>query len=641
MFDFFRRHTRLLQFLLVLLVFPAFVFFGIQGYTQNQGADATTVARVGGMKISQAEWDAAQREQLDRARAQMPSLDPAFFQTPEMRRLSLDAVIRDRALLLAAERLHLTTTDERLDRLFKSDPQFAQLRNPDGSLNRDVVNQIGLSSEGFAQRLRQDISRRQVLAGIADSAMAPQASASAALDAFFQQREVQIERISAKDFLAQSQPTEAEIEAFYKNPANAAMFTAPEEATVEYVVLDPETLKGGVVVSDADLRAYYEQNAARYTQKDERRASHILVAADKDAPKAEREKAKAKAEGLLAEVKKDPSKFAELARKNSDDPGSAAKGGDLDWFGRGQMVPPFEAAAFGLKPGETSGVVETDFGYHVIRLAEARGGEKKPFESVKAELEKEVRDQLAQKRYTDAAVEFGDTVYEQSDSLKPAADKYKLPVQRAEHVLRAPSGAASGALANPRFLEALFASETLRDKRNTKAIDIGRNQLAAGRVVDHKPARQRPLADVKDQIRGQLAAQKAADASAKKGAERLAAAKAAPATPFPGAAVTVSRAQTRELPRALLDAVLRAPQASLPTVLGVPLGTDGYAIARVVKVDGRDPAAGDPQRGRAQYAQTWTAAETEAAYATWKAKLDARITENAKLERDPAASEPR
>ena len=641
MFDFFRRHTRILQFVLVLLIFPAFVFFGIQGYTGDQGAEASVVARVGNQRITQAEWEAAQREQLERARAQMPSLEASFFQTPEMRRLSLETLMRDRVLLQAADRLHLVVTDDRLDRLFKGDPQFEFLRNPDGSLNRDQVNRLGLSSEGFAERLRQDISRRQVMAGIVDSAMAPQAAASAALDAFFQQREVQIERISAKDFLSASQPTEAEVEAFYKAPANAAMFTAPEEATVEYVVLDPETLKSGVTVSDADLRSYYDQNAARYTQKDERRASHILVAADKDAPKAERDKAKAKAEGLLAELKKDPAKFAELASKNSDDPGSAAKGGDLDWFGRGQMVPPFEAAAFALKPGETSGLVETDFGFHIIKLADVRGGGKKPFEEVRPELESEVKAQLAQKRYNDAAVEFGDTVYEQSDTLKPVADKYKLPVLRAERVLRAPSGAASGAMANPRFLEALFAGETLRDKRNTKAIDIGRNQLASGRVVEHRPARLRPLAEVKDQIRTQLAAQKAADASSRKGAERLAAAKAAPSTAFPGETVTVSRAQTRDLPRSLLDAVLRTPQASLPTVVGVALGTDGYAIARVVKVAGRDPSAGDAQRSRAQYAQAWAAAEVDAAYSVWKTKLEARVTENAKLDRDPAASEPR
>ena len=640
MFDFFRRHTRLLQFLLVLLVFPAFVFFGIQGYTKDAGADAATVATVGGQRITQADWDVAQREQLDRARAQMPSLEASFFQTPEMRRLSLEALIRDRVLLQAADKLHLATTDDRLDRLFKADPQFAFLRNPDGSLNRDEVNRLGLSSEGFADRLRQDISRRQVLSGVGDSAMAPQSAASAALDAFFQQREVQIERISAKDFLAQSQPSDADIEAFYKAPANAGMFMAPEEATVEYVVLDPDTLKAGVTVSDADLKSYYDQNAARFMQKDERRASHILVAADKDAPKAEREKAKAKADGLLAELKKDPSRFAELATKNSDDPGSAAKGGDLDWFGRGQMVPPFEAAAFGLKPGETSGVVETDYGYHVIKLTESRGGDRKPFEAVRGELEAEVRNQLAQKRYNDAAVEFGDTVYEQSDSLKPVADKYKLAVQRADHVLRSPAPGASGVAANPRFLEALFAAETLRDKRNTKAVDIGKSQLASGRIVEYRPATQRPIAEVKEQIRAQLAAQKAADASSKRGAERLAAAKAAPATAFPGETVTVSRAQARDLPRSLLDAVLRAPQASLPTVVGVPLGTEGYAIARVVKVAGRDPVVGDAQRSRSQYAQAWAAAESDAAYTAWRTRLETRVTENAKLDRAPA-TEPR
>ncbi len=640
MFDFFRRHTRALQFVLFLLVFPSFVFFGIQGYSRFAGNDQQVVAHVAGQPVSQAELDAAVRERVERARRQMPTLDPKLFESPEMRRVALEGVVRDHLTMAAADKMNLRATDDRLDRFFKTDPEFASLRNADGSINRDVLTALNMSSEAFAERLRQDLSRRQVFEPVAASALAPAAAASAALDAMYQQREVQVERFDAKDQLAKSAPTDAEVEAYYKDPTNAAQFQAPEEAQIEYVVLDLDAVKKGIAVSDDDLRKYYSENEKRYTAPEERRASHILVKADKDAPKAEREKARAKAETLLAEIRKNPQSFAELARKNSDDEGSAAKGGDLDWFGRGQMVKPFEDAAFTLKPGETSGVVESDFGYHIIQVSGARGGEKKSFESVRGAIENEVRNQLVQKRFSDAAVEFGDTVYEQPDSLKPAADKWKLEVRTAQHVTRAPASAASGALASPRFLEALFSPESTRDKKNTKAIDVGANQLAAGRVVQYAPAHLLPLADVKDRIRQQLAARRAGELAAKLGQERLAKLQANPGEAFPGQPVLVSRAQPRDVPRPLLDAVLKAPVAKLPAFVGVSLGDQGYAVAKILKTAGRDPVVADATKANAQYAQVWAEAEAQAYYAALKSRFKVSVNEAA-LAREGAASEPR
>jgi peptidyl-prolyl cis-trans isomerase D len=639
MFEFLRSHTRVLQFLLVLLIFPSFVFFGIQGYSGFGNADQQVVAKVAGHPITTVELDATLRDRVERARQQMPGIDPKLFDTPEMRGLALENLIRERVLLIAADKLHLMPTDERLERLFKNDPEFAQLRNPDGSVNRDMLAALGLSSEGFAERLRQDLSRRQVAQAVTDSVLAPAAAASAALDAMYQQREVQVQRFDAKEQLAKVAPTDADVEAFYKDPAHAAQFRAPEEASVEYVVLDLESLKKGIAIPEDELRKHYAQNEKRYTSTEERRASHILVAADKSAPKADRDKARAKADALLAEVRKNPSSFADVARKNSDDEGSAAKGGDLDFFARGAIEGL--DAAFELKPGDISGVVESSFGFHIIQVTGARGGDKRSFESVRAELEAEVRNQLAQKRFADAAVEFGDTVYEQADSLKPAADKWKLEIRTAQKVGRTPSPSAQGPLANAKFLEALFAGEVIRDKRNTKAIDVGSNQLAAGRVVQHSPSQQLPLAQVKEKVRQQLAATQATALARKLGSERLAALRAAPATSLSEATQVVSRAQGRELPPALLDAVLKAPVASLPAFVGVDLGDQGYAVAKITKIWGRDPSVADPVKAQAQYAQVWADAESQAYYAALKSRYKVTVNSEAVASREGAASEPR
>ncbi|MEO8805405.1 MAG: SurA N-terminal domain-containing protein [Burkholderiaceae bacterium] len=638
MFEFFRKHTRVLQFLLVLLIFPSFVFFGIQGYSGFTGDANASVAKVAGHNITRTEWDNAQREQIERVRRQMPNVDPKLFDTPEMKLQSLDGLVRERVMLVAADKLNLITTDDRLQRVFSADAQFAFMRNPDGSINKDVLSAQGMSSEVFAQRLRQDLTLRQVMLGVSGTAFAPVGATAAALDAMFQQREVQVQRFETKASLDKVSPSDADIEKFYKDPANALQFQAPEQSSIEYVVLDLDTLKKGISVSDEDLRKYYAENEKRYTTPEERRASHILIKAEKGAPEADRAKAKAKAEGLLAELKKNPAAFAELARKNSEDPGSAEKGGDLDFFGRGAMVKPFEDAAFGLKPDELSGVIESDFGFHIIKLAAVKGGEKRAFDTVRAELEAEVKTQLAQKRFSEVAVEFTNMVYEQPDSLKPAADKFKLELRTAQNVKRVAAPGTTGALANAKFLEALFGADALRNKRNTEAVEIAPNTMVSGRVLQYTAAHQLPLAEVKTRVRDRLATVQAAALARKLGEERLAALRAAPDTALTEPVLLVSRAQPREVQSTVLDAVLKAPAATLPAFVGVDLGEQGYAVAKLSKVLGRDPVAADAARGQTQYAQAWGDAESQAYYAALKSRFKVEIKADALKTSESAAS---
>jgi peptidyl-prolyl cis-trans isomerase D len=624
MFDFVRKHNRLFQLMLLILILPAFVLVGVEGYSRFMDGSNAGVATVDGRKITQSEWDAAHRNQVDRLRSQMPNLDMKLVDTSEMRRESLDQLVRERVLLAAANGQHLNISDERLQQLFRTDPQFAFLRNPDGTVNKNLLLAQGMSSEMFVQRLRQDLTLRQVMLGVAGTAVAGKANASVAFDALLQQREVQLQRFEAKDFLAQIKPSDADLEAFYKDPANNARFKLPETAQIEYVVLDLESLKGGVTVSEDELKKYYEENQARYTVAEERRASHILIKADKDTPAPERAKAKARAEELLAQARKNPAGFAELARKNSQDEGSATRGGDLDFFPRGAMVKPFEDAAYALKQGEISNVVESDFGYHVIQLTGVRGGDKKSFESVRADLEQEVRRQLAQKRYAELAEQFSNTVYEQSDSLKPAADKFKLAVQTAV-VQRQPAPGATGPLASAKLLEAVFGNEALRNKRNTEAVETGPSQLAAARVVEHKPARLPELADVKAEVRAQLMNKLAAEAAAKQGKERLAALqKSGEATGLEPAQL-ISRARPANLPPKVLNELLRADVSKLPAYVGVDSGEGVYVLARIGKLLPRDPAVIDEQRATQQYAQAWAAAESLAYYNALKTHYKVKI----------------
>jgi peptidyl-prolyl cis-trans isomerase D len=388
-------------------------------------------------------------------------------------------------------------------------------------------------------------------------------------------------------------------------------------------VLDLQTLQKGLSVSDDDLQRFYAENLSRYTAAEERRASHILIKADKDMAAAERQKARAKADALLEQVRKSPGEFAELARKNSDDPGSAERGGDLDFFSRGAMVKPFDDAVFAMKPGEISNVVESEFGFHIIQLTGQRGGEKKSFDAVRAEIEAEVKKQLAQKRYAEAAEQFTNTVYEQADSLQPAIEKLKLE-KRSATVQRLPAPGASGPLASAKLLEAVFGNDAVRNKRNTDAVEVGPNQLAAARIVEYLPARTLPLADVKDQVRERLMAEQAAALARKDGQALLAQLQKSADAKLPETAV-IGRIGSQGMPRDVIDAVLGADPGKLPAPVGVDLGPQGYLVAKVTQVLPRDPAVANEQTLQSQYAQAISAAETMAYYSALKSRYKAEV----------------
>jgi peptidyl-prolyl cis-trans isomerase D len=644
MFEFIRSHTRVMLFALVLLIIPSFVFFGIQGYADFNKSGRTAVATVAGLDITQEQVDAAHAQQIDRLRRQIPNLDAKLFESPEMKRQTLNALIDERLTAVAAVKSGFVTTDERLLRTYMQDPQFASFRNTDGSLNKEALQGAltsqGMTIAGFEARLRQDIASRQVMLGIGGSAFAPASAASAAFDALYQQREIEVQRFDAKSYLSKANPTDAEIEAYYRNPAHAAEFLSPEQADVQYVMLDLEALKKNTKVSDEALRAYYAQNDKRFATAQERRASHILINAPKAAPDEERQKARAKADALLAEVRKNPSTFAEVARKNSQDEGSAVRGGDLDFFARGAMVKPFEDAVFTMKPGDISDVVESDFGFHIIQLTQVRGGDKKPFETARAEIENEVLQQQAQKEFSEAAVEFTNTVYEQADGLQPVADRLKLQLQTARGVTRVPNPNVPAALASQKLLEAVFSDEVLRNKRNTEAVETGPNQLVSARVLKYNPAATMPLADVKARIRETLGAQQAAALARKEGEARLAQLKSAVSTSI-AAPVVVSRAQAQNQPTTVIDAALRASAKPLPSVVGVDLGGEGYAVVKVTKVLGRDAtAAAEPERLNGQYAQAWAIAEMQAYTKALRDRFKVKIKDApaGSLAVDPAAS---
>jgi peptidyl-prolyl cis-trans isomerase D len=627
MFDFVRQHTKLMMGVLFLLIIPSFVLFGLEGYTNSMNEGGTVVARVAGTEIKQAEWDFAHRNEVQRIMASTPGIDPQLLDSPQAKYVTLEKMVRDRVLAVAADKAHLVTTDARLARTLQEDPNIAALRKPDGSLDieryRMLVGAQGMTPEMFENSVRQQLATRQVMAGLGESSISAQASADATFNAFFQRREVRVARFPATEFTAGLKPTDADLEAWYKE--HVAQFRAPEQAKIEYVVLDLDAVKKSMPVNEQDLKTYYEQNMARLAGQEERRASHILIAVPKSASAEAHQKGKARAEELLAEVRKAPASFAAVARKNSDDAGSAVNGGDLDFFARGAMVKPFEDAAFALTKGDISDVVASDFGYHIIQLTDVRAPKRASFEEMRPQLEAEFKAEKAQRSYAETAETFTNTVYEQSDSLKPVADLLKLEIQTAT-VTPVPAPGATGTLVNEKLLTAIFSADATQNKRNTEAVETGTNQLVSARVVEHQPSRTMVLDEVRARVQAGWIAQQAGLLAKKQGEARLAEWKDTAKTASLPAAIVVSRDEPQQLPPKVLDAALRADPAALPAVMGVDLADEGYAVVRVDKIAPAKPQ--DDQmtaQVRQQYGQAWATAEGLAYYGLLKDRLKVRL----------------
>lgn len=627
MFESIRKHTKIAMLLLFLLIVPSFVLVGIDASYFSGSSPA--VAHVDGADITQAEWDNAHRMESDRRRAEQPQLDAKLLDTPEARYATLERMVRDRVLQAASKKMNMLTSDAKLARSLQEIPQIAALRKPDGTLDsegyRALVAAQGMTPEGFEATMRRDLAVSQVLGGVLGSSFATAAQANAALDPLFQRREIQVAVFKTADFTGKVQPTDEDLQAYYK--AHPEQFQQAEQATVEYVVLDIASLRDSIVLNEDDLRTYYKENVDRMAGKEERRASHILITASKDAPAADREKAQARAVELLAQARKSPGSFAELAKKNSQDPGSATQGGDLGFFARGAMVKPFEDAAYALNKGEISEVVESDFGYHIIQLTDIKAPRKPSFEELRASMEADLKQQQAQRKFAEVAETFANTVYEQADSLQPVVDKLKLKIQTAKGVVRTPVAGANGALAHPKFLEALFSSDSLENKRNTEAVEFGTSQMVAGRVAEYTPARTLAYEEVQAQVRQRYVAEKAAELARKEGqAKRAAWAENAASATGLSAPMVVARDLPLNQPRAVLDAVLGANTDTLPAWTGVDLGVQGYAVAKVNRVV--PPEAPEPQlaqQRQQQYAQWWSTAEGLAYYETLKQRFKVQI----------------
>lgn len=598
MFEFIRTHQRLMQILLAIIIVPSFAFVGVGSY-QSLGDDANTIAKIDGKPLTQQEFDNAVRNQLDTYRQRLGAqFDQKMFDTPEFKQNVLDQLIAQRAIAAEVQHRSLAVTETQLQKVIMD--QFGGAGAFDMDRYKAILAQQGMRPEDYDARLRHDLAQQQLASAIEGTGFAPRSVAKNLSDIVSQEREVQELLLPVADFVPQVKVTDEMVKAFYDK--NSKFFEVPEQAKIEYVVLNNDAVASQVNVSDAEVTDYYGKNSAQFTTPETRRASHVLIAVKKGASAADVTAAKAKAEAIVAELRKTPADFAKVAKAKSEDPGSAEQGGDLGVIEKGSLVASVETAIGKLKQGEISDPVQSEFGWHVLTVTELKPAVVKPLELVKADVADLLKKQKAAKKYSEMAEAFNNTVYEQADSLKPAADKLGLKIESAAGVSRTASPLPGAPLYNnAKFLSALFSNDSISSKRNTEAVEIAPNTLISGRIVEFKAASKRPLAEVDAQIRQRVTIEEAAKLAAKAGEEKLAAfKKSGDATGF-GAAKLVSRGKPEGINGLALQSIMKADASKLPAYVGVDVPGNGYGVYRITKV--QQPAAADEAQRKAEAEQ--------------------------------------
>jgi peptidyl-prolyl cis-trans isomerase D len=466
--------------------------------------------------------------------------------------------------------------------------------------------------------LQAQLPTSRFQAALADTAIASRTVTArlAALEA--QQREISDARLRAETYAAQVKIDEAKIKTYYD--ANSGEFRTPERVRAEYVVLSAEALGKSDPVTDDELRKAYEARAAAYKVEEQRHARHILL------------KSKEEADKVLAELKAAPGKFAEIAKQRSQDTASAPNGGDLGQVTRESLVSPKLAdAVFGMKLNEMQ-VVETEFGAHVVQVTGIQAGKARTLEEVKPELMAELAKQKGQKKFAESAEAFSNMVYEQSDSLKPVAERFKLQIQTTGWVAKS-AHQELGALDNPKLLSALFSSDVLLNKRNTDAVEVAPSTLVAARVVEHQPAAQRKLEEVKGEIEKVLRQREASELAYKDGQAKLEKLKKGEDAGVSWSPPRlVSRRDAQSIPQDVLRKVVSADVSKLPAYVGIPVPDAGYLIIRITKVVEGDAKAGEDPQALQRVAQLNAAAQYEAYVNALRTRADIKINQ-ANLER--------
>ncbi|PYE35293.1 peptidyl-prolyl cis-trans isomerase D [Idiomarina fontislapidosi] len=483
----------------LVLIILTFALAGVGSYVT--GGATTTVAEVNDAEINQQALDRAYENERSRLQEQFGDMFEAVSSQPgymqSVRANVLEQLIQQELLVQYARDNGMRVSAERVKQEIRDIPAFRSAGQFDNDIYLMALRNAGYTPEQFAAVLRDDLIRSQIAQAIGATEFALSAEALALQRLQQQTRSGAYIIAENQNFVDQVELTDDDIQAYYDN--NQQQFQTPEQLKVAFVQLSKAELYNQVNISDEEVREYYDASSDQYRTDEERRVAHILIENGT-------EDAQAKAEQALAELN-EGADFAAVAAEYSDDTFSAEQGGDLDWITKGSMDENFDNAAFALENvGDVSGIVETSFGFHIIKLLDLRAGEVTPFEEVAGDIRQRLKSQQVDDKYFELQQKLAEVSFEQPDTLEPAADAIGTSVRTSDLFTRqnAPT-----ALSDEATLNRIFNPDLIDEKLNSDVIETADDRSLVVRVLEHKPQAVKPLDDVRSQIVEQLRVEKA------------------------------------------------------------------------------------------------------------------------------------
>jgi len=472
---------------IVILISIPFALWGINSYITPDASPA--VANVGDYKVTIQEFQNAVQNESKEFKGQV---DDALI-----KQIALEKIINNRALINFLTNSGLSISKNQIDSHIRKDANF-QL---DGQFSEEIYNRFlpsAYSKSNYRNSIATQLLLGQFSDGINSSAFVSDEEVKRVIQLIKQKRDISYSIVKAENFLDKISITDEEITNYYQNFQD--QFKNPEQIKLAYIEISRQDLAKNVQVTDEKINKYYQDNLSQYTQPERRKASHILFTLAADADTETKDNVKTEAQAVLDKINSG-SDFSEMAKLHSKDPGSADNGGDLGFFGKGEMLPAFEESAYSLQPGSVSELVESSFGYHIIKLISVEGGESKPLETVKDTIIESIQFDEVENDYFEKVEAMQTIAYEQPDSLEPVSAELDLVIQESKLITNA---GGEGILANAKLLNVAFSETVLEEGNNSDLIELGNDHVAVIRLVERIPADIKPLDEVKSMIETRL-----------------------------------------------------------------------------------------------------------------------------------------